>query len=370
MNALGLVFSNIHDNNVPELTQDRTMGSIPFCGRYRLIDFALSNFVNSGITKVGLITKSNYQSLMDHVGSGKDWDLARRRGGLHILPPFGLKENVLYNTRLEALKGAGNFLARSNEEYVVMSDCDSVCTLNFDEILREHIDKNADVTLVYVKKDSVEVKDVENKMIVELDKDGRVDEISFSPRVQGEINLYTNVCLLKRTLLQRLIQDAFSHGFNHFGKDVLARNVSGLRIFAHEHKGYYVALNSLQSYYSESLKFLNREVRDEIFRKVDVYTKVKDSAPTRYGANACVKNSLIADGCIIEGTVENSIIFRGVKIGRGTVVKNSILMQGTITGENVTLDAIVTDKNVVVKDRRNLSGCETHPFYIGKNLIV
>jgi pyruvate kinase len=135
MNALGLVFSNIHDNNVPELTQDRTMGSIPFLGRYRLIDFALSNLVNSGITKVGLITKSNYQSLMDHVGSGKDWDLARRRGGLHILPPFGLKENMLYNTRLEALRGAKNFLARSDEEYVVMTDCDNVCAINFDKIL-------------------------------------------------------------------------------------------------------------------------------------------------------------------------------------------------------------------------------------------
>ena len=370
MNALGLVFSNIHDNNVPELTQERTMGSIPFLGRYRLIDFALSNLVNSGVAKVGLITKSNYQSLMDHVGSGKDWDLARRRGGLHILPPFGLKDNVLYNTRLEALRGAKNFLARSNEEYVIMTDCDNVCVINFDKILSEHIAKNADISLIYVKKDANDVKDVLSKMVIETADNGRVTDISFSPRVQGEINLYTNVCILKRTLLQTLIADAFSHGYSHFGKDVLVRNVNSLRIFAYKHEGYYVSLNSLQSYYSESLKFLDKKVRDEIFKKVDIYTKVKDSAPTRYGANAVVKNSLIADGCVIEGTVENSIIFRGVKIGRGTVVKNSILMQGTITGENVTLNAIVTDKNVVIKDRRNLSACETLPFYISKNIIV
>lgn len=370
MNALGLVFSNIHDNNVPELTQERTMGSIPFLGRYRLIDFALSNLVNSGVAKVGLITKSNYQSLMDHVGSGKDWDLARRRGGLHILPPFGLKDNVLYNTRLEALRGAKNFLARSNEEYVIMTDCDNVCVINFDKILSEHIAKNADISLVYVKKDANDVKDVLSKMVIETADNGRVTDISFSPRVQGEINLYTNVCILKRTLLQTLIADAFSHGYSHFGKDVLVRNVNSLRIFAYKHEGYYVSLNSLQSYYSESLKFLDKKVRDEIFKKVDIYTKVKDSAPTRYGANAVVKNSLIADGCVIEGTVENSIIFRGVKIGRGTVVKNSILMQGTITGENVTLNAIVADKNVVIKDRRNLSACETLPFYISKNIIV
>ena len=226
MNALGLVFSNIHDNNIPELTQERTMGSIPFCGRYRLIDFALSNLVNSGVTKVGLITKSNYQSLMDHVGSGKDWDLARRRGGLHILPPFGLKDNVLYTTRLEALRGAKNFLARSNEEYVVMTDCDNVCTIDFEEVLRAHNAKNADITLVYVKKNAVDIKDVKAKTVLTVGEDERVTEVSFDPRVQGEIDLYANVCILKRSLLQTLIADAFSHNFNHFGQDILARNVN------------------------------------------------------------------------------------------------------------------------------------------------
>lgn len=370
MNALGLVFSNIHDNSIPELTQERTMGSIPFCGRYRLVDFALSNMVNSGITKVGVITKSNYQSLMDHVGSGKDWDLARKQGGLRILPPFGLKDNVLYSTRLEALRGAKNFLNHSDEEYVVMTDCDTVCNMNFDDILRFHVKRNSDITIVYVKKDFSDLKDSDNNIVLNIDKGERVKDLYFNPRLQGEVNLYTNVCILKRSLLQTLIADAFSHGYSHFSHDILARNVNNLRIYAYEHKGYFVAINSLTEYYKESLKFLEKPVRDEIFRKVDVYTKVKDSAPTRYGASAVVKNSLIADGCVIEGTVENSIIFRGVKVGRGTVVKNSILMQGTITGENVTLNAIITDKSVVIKDRRVLSGCETHPFYISKNNII
>ncbi len=370
MNALGLVFSNIHDNTIPELTQERTMGSIPFCGRYRLVDFALSNMVNSRITKVGLITKSNYQSLMDHVGSGKDWDLARRQGGLHILPPFGLKENVLYNTRLEALRGAKNFLARSEEEYVVMTDCDSVFNVNFEDILKEHIKNHADITLLYVKKDSEEIKGFESSTVFNLAKDGRVKEISFNPNIKGNVNLYANVCILKRTLLQTLIAEAFTHNYTHFTKDILARNLSNLRIYAYEHTGYYVVINSLLNYYNESLKFLNKEVRDEMFRNTNVFTKVKDSAPTRYGASAVIKNSLVADGCEIEGTVENSIIFRGVKIGRGTVVKNSILMQGTITGENVLLNCIITDKSVVIKDRRVLSGCESHPFYINKNNII
>lgn len=370
MNALGLVFSNIHDNSIPELTQERTMGSIPFCGRYRLVDFALSNMVNSGITKVGVITKSNYQSLMDHIGSGKDWDLSRRHGGLHILPPFGLKENVLYNTRLEALRGARTFISRSDEEYVVMTDCDIVCNMNYDEILDNHIKQKADITLVYVKKNAEEIKDHSTYTVLDVQKTGRVNGIYFEPKIDGELNFYTNVCVMKRTLLEMLISNAFSHNYNHFGQDVLARNVNNLRIMGYEHKGYFMVVRTLLSYYTESLKFLDKNIRDEVFRKVDIFTKVKDSVPTKYGANAVIKNSLIADGCSIEGTVENSIIFRGVKIGRGTVVKNSILMQGTITGENVSINAIITDKSVVIKDRRVLSGSETHPFYISKNNII
>ncbi len=370
MNAFGLVFSNIHDNCIPELTQERTMGSIPFCGRYRLVDFALSSMVNSGITKVGVITKSNYQSLMDHIGSGKDWDLSRRHGGLHILPPFGLKETVLYNTRLEALRGAKDFISRSDEEYVVMTDCDNVCNMDFDEILKYHVEENADITLVYVKKCKDFIQDKNNYTVLGVENSGRVNGIYFDLKAEEDINLYTNVCIIKRTLLETLISNAFSHNYSHFGQDILARNVNNLRIMAYEHKGYFMAVRTLQSYYTESLKFLEKDIRDEVFRQVDIFTKVKDSVPTRYGANAVVKNSLIADGCTIEGTVENSIIFRGVKVGRGAVVKNAILMQGTIIGENALINAIITDKSVVVKDRRVLSGSETHPFYISKNNII
>lgn len=369
MNAMGLIFSNIHDRDIPELTQERTMGSIPFAGRYRLVDFCLSNMVNSGITKVGVITKSNYQSLMDHLGSGKDWDLARRKGGLHILPPFGLKENVLYNTRLEALRGAQNFLKMSDEEFVVLADCDTVCSMNYEDFIREHIEKRADVTLVYVKKE-YDPQKAHNEMVLDIDDSGRVTDIQFDPRNAGVVNSATNVVIFRRTLLLSLLADAFSHDFKHFGRDVIARNVNNLRIMGVEHKDYFVQITSLNEYYSESLKLLDKDIYNKVFKSSNVYTKVKDSVPTEYGNSAVVKNSLIADGCYIEGTVENSIIFRGVKIGRGTVVKNSILMQNTQTGENVTLNSIITDKSVVIKDRRVLSGCETHPFYIGKNSII
>lgn len=367
MSALGLIFSNIHDNNVPELTSKRTVASIPFGGRYRLIDFALSNMVNSEITKVGVITKSNYRSLMDHVGSGKDWDLARHYGGLYILPPFDNQGGSLYTTRLEALKNVVGFLAGSKEDFVVMSDSDMVCNIDFKPILKRHIEVNADITLVYVKKQRKEVHGSNNSFLTI--KDGRVESLTFDSD-KKEVNLYTNICIVSRTLLINLINETLSRGNSHFIKDVIIPHISNLRIYGYEHNGYYEEMSSLQKYYDESMRFLKREVRDEVFRTASVYTKVKDSTPTRYGINSVVKNSLVADGCDIEGEVYNSIVFRGVKVAKGAVVKNCILMQNTIIGENANMNCIITDKNVIVRDRRNLSGCEVHPFFVSKGSVI
>ena len=323
--------------------------------------------VNSDITKVGVITKSNYQSLMDHIGSGKDWDLARRHGGLRILPPFGVQENTsLYNTRLEALKNIIGFIEKSNEQYVVMTDCDLVCNMDYDKIVRQHIRRNADVTMVYACVDANETAS-SNSMVLKLDGDERVTDISFNPRVQGKANLFANVFILKRNLLYNLVKDAISHNKHHFAADIIARNVESLRIYGHKHAGYFAKITSLQSYYDKSMELLSRDKMNEVFMNNNVYTKVRDSAPTKYGEHAAVKNSLIADGCAIEGEVENSILFRGVKVARGAVVKNSILMQDTIIGDKAYINCIITDKNVVVTDGRHLSGCETNPFYIRKN---
>lgn len=367
MSALGLVFSNIHDSNMPELTAKRTVASIPFGGRYRLIDFALSNMVNSGIDKVGVITKSNYRSLMDHLGSGKDWDLARHSGGLYILPPFDGQGGSLYTTRLEALKNVRGFLIKSTEEYVVLSDSDMVCNINFKPIIGAHARSNADITLVYVKKKREDIDTGTNSFLtIEGDT---VKSIAFDSK-ESDVNVYTNICVAKRSLLVNLVDEGISHGYNHFIKDVILPKIAVGKVRAYRHDGYYEEMTSIQKYYEENMRLLDRSVRDEVFRKANVYTKVKDSAPTRYGDNAVVSNSLVADGCVIEGEVYDSVIFRGVKIARGTVVRNCILMQNTITGENVTLNCIITDKNVVIRDRRNLSGCETHPFYIDKSSII
>ncbi len=369
MNALGLIFSNIHDDSLPELTGVRTVASIPFCGRYRLIDFVLSNMVNSGISRVGVITKRNFRSLMDHVGSGKEWDLARKNGGLILLPPFGEKDSTeLYNTRLEALKTVLGFIERQKEEYVIMCDSNSVYTQDFNDILRKHIEKGADITMMFVKRDASVLR--ENSVVFGLDDDDRVIDIQVEPETQGEVCLYADILVLKRTTLIGLVNDAISRGKQHFINDLLIGNLKRIKIYGYEHEGYFEEISSLNRYYQIHMDLLDPNVRQGLFGKWEIYTKIKDSAPTKYGENAIVKNSLISDGCEIDGEVYNSVLFRGVKVARGAVVKNCVLMQDSIVGEGATLKSIISDKRVVIKNRRELAGCETFPVFLPKDSII
>lgn len=366
--AVGVIFSNIHDENIPELSRHRTMASIPFGGRYRLIDFALSNMVNSGIDTVGIVTKYNYQSLIDHLGSGKDWDLARKDGGIILLPPYSDETDAPYTSRLEALKGITGFLNHRNEEYVIISDCDAIAHIDLSAVLRYHEEKKADITMIYHE----ESEKVDSSYFITIDPDntGRVRSVKINPKYEGKANLYINVMIMPRQFLLNTIAEAMTMGLTSFGKDILTKHVDTLKIYGYKFNGYYAGVNSLQKYYKHSMELLDKNTRNELFGARDIYTKVRDSAPSKYSRNAVVKNSLISDGCLIDGTVENCILFRGVKVGKGSVIKNSIVMQDTVIGENVELNSVITDKNVVIRDRRHLAGCEELPYFIAKGRMI
>ncbi|MBR2323918.1 MAG: glucose-1-phosphate adenylyltransferase subunit GlgD [Clostridia bacterium] len=370
MKPLGLVFSNINDANIPELTSVRTMGSVPYGGRYRLIDFVLSNMVNSGISKIGVVTKNNYQSLMDHLGSGKEYDLARKEGGLMLLPPFGIANlnETLYTFRMDMLRGAFNFLSKSKEENVVLSDCDVVMNLKYDEVVKYHEDNMADLTMVY-RKSNLKVDESRRVTKIDVDDKGMVVGISSKIHTEGQINQYLKVLVIKRELLIKLVNEAISRGKSSFETDVLLPAINTLKVCAYEYDGYFACIDSLQNYFRYSLDLLDKENRELLFGDADrqIYTKVKDSPPTRYGKGARVSNSLIADGCVIEGTVENCILFRGTKVGKCAVIKNCVLMQDTIVGDNADLNCCITDKNVIIRDKVNLSGHYSLPFYISKS---
>lgn len=377
MSVQGIIFSNLHDKNIPELTRRRTMASVPYACRYRLIDFALSNMVNSGISLISVITHYNYQSLMDHIGSGKDWDLARRSGGIKILPPymtaFSNNQNALYNTRLEALKSVNYSVSRFNADYVVLSDCDVICNIDLNDMINDHIANNADITMA-VKRVLLTKESCKRNVIVDSDESGRITDVNaYPPNVTGYRDIDLNIFVVNREYLQSIVLDAIAHGYTSFNRDVLSRNAARRNYRIYKYDGYFATINSLQDYYTHSMELIgDSKNRDQLFnvKNRPIYTKIRNSAPTKYSDSAKVSNSLIADGCVIDGTVENSILFRGVKIGKGTTVKNSILFQDTVTGENVFLNCVVTDKNVVVRDGRILSGHESLPFFIDKGKMI
>ena len=377
MTAAGLVFSNIHDESLPELTRLRTMASVPFGGRYRLIDFALSNMVNSGISKVGVITHYNYQSLLDHIGTGKDWDLARRSGGIKILPPFITAYDAkgigqLYNTRLEALMGVVNFISRCTEDVIVLSDCDTICNIDISDVIDQHEESGADITIVVKQVDHPGLCSPRHSIIVSDEEGKIIDATEYSEDIQPGQDVSTNIMVINRMYLLNIVNDAAAHGYTSFFRDVISRNIGRANFRVYRHDGHSALISSLAVYFDCSMQLLRPEVRGAQFGVPErpVYTKVRNSAPTIYRTGSSVGNAIIADGCTIEGRVENSIIFRGVKVGRGSVVRNSILLQDTVIGSGVSLNCVVTDKNAVVRDGRQLSGHETMPFFIGKGIMV
>lgn len=372
----GIIFSNLHDKNITELTHLRTMAAVPIGCRYRLIDFALSNMVNANITNISVITHYNYHSLMDHIGSGKDWDLARRSGGIKLLPPFinayANATNTLYSSRLEALQSVSHSLDFS-EPYVVLCDCDAICNMDIRAMIDEHIESGAEMTIAVSRMDTDSYNPGSN-VIYHTDENDNITGVDlYNPSLTGEQNVSMNVMVMSTKFLHEMLLEANAHNYGSFLRDIVVHNIGKRRFRVHRHSGFFANIKSLADYFAINMELAaDKGVRDQLFAQKNrpIFTKVRNSPPTKYNGECTVKNSLIADGCVIEGVVENSVLFRGVKVGKNTVVKNSILFQDTLTGENVYLNCVIADKNVVIRDGRILSGHETMPFYIEKRKMI
>lgn len=369
-NVLGLVFANMHDTTLGDMTKNRTMGSVMFGGRYRLIDFPLSNMVNSGISEVGVITKSNYQSLLDHLGSAREWDLARKKGGLYILPPFGNVESTLYRGRIEALYGAMSFIKHSRAKYVILSDCDVVTNIDYKPIVAAHIESGADITAV-AHTGVYSSDDIKTSTVFNVDADKNVTSVHINPDISGTCTTSLNVFVMSMDFLIETVNDAMARGNVSFERNILQEKCRELKIKIYEYDNYFSKLNSPESYFKSNMALLEPENARKLFvPKRSIYTKVSDNAPVKYDLDSKVSNSLIADGCIIEGEVENSVLFRGVKVGKGAKVKNCILMQGTVVGDNAELSYLITDKNVSICENHILTSSPQYPMYVGKGASV
>jgi glucose-1-phosphate adenylyltransferase len=268
--------------------------------------------------------------------------------------------------------GAENFIHRCNADYIVLSDCDVIMNIDLNAVVEDHIRSGAAITVVTKRLDVNEYLLDRTVSVLEIGEDNRITGISHTLPESGKCDINTNIMVIKRTELQTIISDSLRQGYKSFTRDIIANNLHEKLFRVYRYEGWYSYIGTLESYFASSMQLLTREARHGLFGVADrqIYTKIRNSAPTKYCGEAKAVNSLIADGCVIEGTVENSIIFRGVKVGKGCVVKNSILLQDTKLGDNVQLNCVITDKNAMIKDGRTLSGHETMPFFIGKGMIV
>lgn len=370
-NVTGILFSSILGSSVRELTTHRCMGAVPVGGRYRLVDFLLSGFTQADIQDVGVVTQNNYQSLMDHLGNGKEWDLARKRSGLIILPPYGRTGGSgIYKGKIEAFAGIMEYINSTDPEYVLAADCDFLANIDYADFYRSHRESGADISVIY-KRSPVPVVENGKVSIFQVDTKNRVTEVRINPDLAGEQNVFINVMILSGKLLERIVSDLISRNQFSFTQDVLQAGTNRYHINGYEFKGYVGRFDNLQSYYRTNMDLLDQAVRRELFpNDKPVFTKVRDEAPVRFGLSSQAGNSLLADGCVIEGEVENSVLFRGVKVAKGARIRNCILMQGTVVGANCDLEYVISDKNVTVTDNRVLVGFETYPVFLAKGAIV
>ena len=365
-NVLGLIFANTNESTLSQLTNKRTMASVPFGGKYRLIDFPLSNMSNAGINNVGIIASSHYFSLMDHVGNGHAWDLSKRKSGVTILPPFSGKS---FDNAIETLASLHGYIEHGNEEDVLICHTTEVANIDYQKMYEQHKKTGADITLCYKNADISSNK--HHLMIMDIDEDLRVNKVQIDPPILGECNLATGSMLVRKDLLMAIVRECVSTNNVDYRRLYLDFDLEKYKVYGYEHKAYLKTICTIQDYYSVSLDLMNKAVRDDLLRSQrPIYTKVRDDRPSSYGFDCSVKGSLIAQGCIINGSVENSIISKGVYIGQNTVVKNCIIMQDSVIGDNATISNVIIDKDCNIAANQQLMGAPNYPVYIEKGSVI
>ncbi|MBR4888829.1 MAG: glucose-1-phosphate adenylyltransferase subunit GlgD [Clostridia bacterium] len=365
-NMTGIIFGYVHEEGLRELTGKRMMASIPFGCRYRVIDFTVSNMVNSGMNKIGIVTNEKYHSLMNHIGSGKAYGLARKREGLFLLPPFGT-DNIDGN-KVEVLHSIQRFIKDSRDEYVLLADVDIIANINYNAILEKHIESGADITAVYRRGPAPAGR---SNTVFSIDVNDRISEVKVGKDIKGVCNYSMGLYIMKRTLLLELVEDCMSHSAYNFDRDLIQKNVALQRILGYEYTHTAFILSSTEEYFKANMALTDPAVMRKLFDpKRPIYANVRDDMPAKYGLGSDVSNCVVADGCVIEGEVENCVLFRGVKIGKGSKVRNCVLMRDTVIGENCRMDNVIVDKNVKITEGKTLIGEASYPVYIGKGKTV
>lgn len=361
--VLGMISCNYNDEGFGQLTAMRSVASLPFGGRYRLLDFAISNMVNAGLRTIGIITPYQYRSILDHVGAGKEWSLDRKHGGLFLLPGsiYGPKGAHCSFMLRDVIKNKP-FLDRSKDDTILICGSSKVFNMDFRPMFAAHEEAGGGITMLYKKINDAHTG--QNALYLDL-KDGMVQ--NMTRETMGEANCFMDCFLIDRKLLLNFIE--WYQNFNHIDMlDIMSENLEHLPIHAYPFTGYLGQVNTISDYMRCSQDLLRAEVRQELFgAEAKMRTKIEDNPPAKYTASAVVHNSLVPTGCVIEGTVENSILFRGVHVGKGAVVRNCVIMSKGVVQPGALLENVICDKFVKIGSGNKLSGTEGKPLVLPKN---
>lgn len=372
---MGIIYTSPEDFSLRDLTATRAVAALPVAGRYRAIDFMLSSMVNSGIRNVGLIVQKNYHSLMDHIGSGSSWDLHTRVDGLRILPPFMSQQNAgTYMGLVDALQSNMNYLRRSHQEYVIVASANAIINADLTDLLKKHMETGADMTVAYTKDLSSDIAGPDNgyrHAFMDFDAEGRLSGLEINPNAPSYPNMSIDLFVIRRKMLIYLVNRAVALGqksVEEIMRDSLRTH--DLSIRGYEFNGYYRLIETVTGYFKLNLELIDPEKREALFGSYPVYTKTRDEPPVKYMAGSGVHNSILGDGCVIEGTVENSVLFRGVHVARGAVVRNCVIMQDSYIMENAEVENVIFDKAVTIRSGGRLTGTPLFPIVVGKNVTL
>ena len=364
----GIIFAYRAAPALGELVSRRTAASLPFCGRYRLINFPLSSMMNAGIRDVGVIMQRDYQSLLDHLGSGKPWDMSRKNRGLRILPPFGLPEyhKGNYAGTMEALIAVKAYVRDIPQKHVVLMLGDLVANIDLQPIMEQHLRSGAEITAICADHTPAGAR---HRFVV--GEDGFVKEALYDVK-EGEGLASLEGYVIEKDTLLHLMEECHARNFYRFHRDGLGMFLAeGGKMDVAVHHGYAEMIHSVETYYSASKDMLDKAKRRDVFpEERPVRTKNHEGVSTYYGEHASSRNSLVADNCIIEGSIENCIIFSGVRIGVGAKLKNCIIFRNTTIGDYADLDGVIADKDCRFAAGTQLKGSEKLPILVGKGKSI
>lgn len=372
MNMTGIIFSELYGGGLDALTSDRNMGAIPFGGRYRLVDFVLSNMVNSGITNVGVLARQHYHSLMDHLANSQEWDLNRKNGGLLIIPPFATESyDHNLNGKLDELRNALDYLQDSDSPYVLLADAHVVCNIDYRSVLESHIASGCDLTVVATREPASD--HTVYSSVIQVGDNGCVSAFLLDCHAKQNDYAGMDVYIMEREKLIHLIRECSAKGKYHFERDFIQTyfNSGALSVNLYEFRDVHFRIRSVEDYLHCCLKLIDPQVGASLFRPDrPIYTRVTDEVPTFYGLDCHLSGCIVADGCIIDGNAEESVFSRGVRIGENASVKRSVIMQGSVVGEGAELEYVIMDKWATVSAGCKLKGHPSAPVIIRKGVAV